>query len=97
MGKVLLIIDNLRFSNAFSNKPLIYNTLWKTFIYSLGGLAFRFVEHLVPFISTHGNLATGYAHFLNESDWPRFWAVQIWVVVLFFFFSLVPGIYTGDG
>ncbi len=88
VGKVLLVIDNLPFINAFSNKPLIYNTLWKTFVYTLGALAFRFAELLVPLISTHGNLPTAYEHFLNESDWPRFWAVQIWVALLFFFFAL---------
>ncbi len=87
VGKVLLIIDNLPFSNVFSKKPLIYNTLWKTFIYTLGALAFRFAELLVPLILSYGNLPTAYEHFLNESDWPRFWAVQIWVAVLFFFFA----------
>lgn len=89
VGKVLLIIDNLPFANAFSNKPLIYNTLWKTLIYSLGGFAFRFMEKLAPFVLTQGNVATGYEHFLNELDWPRFWAVQIWIVLLFFFFAVV--------
>lgn len=88
VGKVVLIIDNLSFANVFSEKPLIYNTLWKTFIYSIGGLVFRLMEELVPFIATRGKTATGYTHLLHEMDWPRFWAVQIWVVVLFFIFAL---------
>ena len=89
VGKVVLVIDNLPFVNAFRDRPLIYNTLWKTLIYSLGGFAFRVMEELVPFIMTYGNMATGFAHFRNELDWPRFWAVQIWVVLLFFFFAVV--------
>ena len=89
VGKVVLVIDNLSFVNAFRDQPLIYNTLWKTLIYSLGGFAFRVMEELVPFIMTYGSVAKGYAHFRNELDWPRFWAVQIWVVVLFFVFALL--------
>jgi hypothetical protein len=89
VGKVVLVIDNVSFVNAFRDQPLIYNTLWKTLIYSLGGFAFRVMEELVPFIMTHGDVARGFVSFRNELDWPRFWAVQIWVVLLFFFFAVV--------
>lgn len=89
VGKVVLVMDNLSFVNAFRDRPLIYNTLWKTLIYSLGGFAFQVMEELVPFVMAHGNVATGFAYFRNELDWPRFWAVQIWVVLLFFFFAVV--------
>jgi hypothetical protein len=88
VGKVMLVIDSVPFINKFADKPLIFNSLWKTFVYSSAGFVFRFIEKLVPFISRYGKLGTAYRHFLNELDWPRFWAVQIWVVLLFFFFVL---------
>lgn len=89
VGKVLLIIDNLRFTNVFSDKPLVYNALWKTLIYSSAGLIYRFVEKLVPFISTYKKPALAYQRFIIEMDWPRFWAVQIWVILLFFSFAII--------
>jgi hypothetical protein len=88
VGKVVMVVDNLSFANAFAGKPLIYNTLWKTFIYSLAGFAFRLMEEFVPFIADRGNATTAY-DYLSSLDWPRFWAVQIWVVLLFFFFAVV--------
>jgi hypothetical protein len=91
VGKVMLIIDSVPFIDAFSNKPLVYNTLWKTMIYSLAGLAFRLVEILIPLIVEHKKLAPAYRDLLVGTDWPRFWAVQIWVVLLFFFFVLSQG------
>jgi hypothetical protein len=33
VGKVVLIADHMPFINKFPDKPLIYNIVWKTFIY----------------------------------------------------------------
>jgi hypothetical protein len=35
VGKVVLMVDKLRFINKFPDRPLIYNTSWKSLIYFL--------------------------------------------------------------
>jgi hypothetical protein len=34
-GKVLLVVDLLPYIDRYRNKPLIYNTLWKTAFYEV--------------------------------------------------------------
>ena len=43
VAKVVLIADMLPFINRFPEKPLIYNTVWKTFIYVLAALLVRYL------------------------------------------------------
>jgi len=87
MGKVVLITDKLPFINKFPDKPLIYNAVWKTFIYILAVFLFRYVEHLFPFLTEYGSVLAANQHLWGEVVWPRFWAIQIWLLVLFFFYS----------
>ena len=77
VGKVVLVADKLPFVNRFPNKPLIYNTLWKTAIYVAAVFVVRYVEHLIPFVIEHGSVAVAHGYLLNEVSWPRFWAATI--------------------
>lgn len=71
VAKVLIFIDNLPFIDLFQKKPLIFNVLWKTTLYGSGSLIFRLI--LRQFHTT-------------VLDWPAFWAIQLWYVMLFFIF-----------
>jgi hypothetical protein len=84
VAKVVLIVDLLPFVNRFPEKPLIYNVVWKTVIYLIAAIFVRYVEHLIPFVREHSDLALANRHLLDEVVWPHFWAVQIWLLVLFF-------------
>ena len=84
VAKVVLIADMLPFVNRFPDRPLIYNVAWKTVIYLVAAFLVRYVEHLVPFVREHGDLAQANRYLLDEVVWPHFWAVQIWLLVLFF-------------
>jgi hypothetical protein len=83
VGKVVLLADLLPMFNQFPNKPLIYNIVWKTFIYMVAALLFRYVEHLIPFIREYKNLTVANNHLLDEAVWPHFWLVQFWLLVCF--------------
>jgi len=87
VAKVMLVGDHLPFMNKFPDKPLMYNMAWKTFIYVLAILLVRYVEELIPFLKKEGGFMEANQHLLREMVWPRFWAIQIWLVVLFFFYS----------
>jgi len=84
VGKVVLVVDTLPFVNRFPGKPLIYNVLWKTGIYLTATFLVRYAEHLLPFFKQYGHLAEAHRHLLEEVVWPRFWLIQMWLIVLFF-------------
>lgn len=86
VGKVLLVVDLLPAVNAFRNRPLIYNTLWKTFLYSLVAFLFRAGEELVPLAMEARSLPAGFERYLGEVHWPRFWAIQVFVGMMLFIF-----------
>lgn len=83
VAKVVLIVDLLPFVNRFPRKPLIYNVVWKTTIYVLAALLVRYAEHLFDFWREHGSLAEANRTMLDQVVWPHFWAVQLWLLVLF--------------
>ena len=86
VGKVVLIADNLSFINKFPGKPLIYNTLWKTFVYMLAAIAVRYVERLIDFARRYGGISEANRQLLNELTWEKFWFIMVWLSVLFFIF-----------
>ena len=86
IAKVVLIVDLVPFVNRFPEKPLIYNVLWKTAIYQVAALLVRYIEHLIPFVREHGDLALANHHLLDKVVWPHFWFIQIWLLVLFFLY-----------
>lgn len=89
VGKVVLIADHLPFMNRFPDRPLIWNVVWKTLVYILATTIVRYLEQLVHASIDHGGLAEGNAALFDAMIWSRFWAVQIWLVVLFFGYTLL--------
>ena len=83
-GKVLAAADLLPIMNVFPGKPLIYATLWKTSIYSLGILLYRYCDFLAPFIFQYKDLSIGLRQGVLQVDWYWFWGIQLWVFVLLF-------------
>ena len=61
VGKAILIADALPFVNWFSQKRLIYNVAWRTFLYIIVVLLFQFLEELIPLISKYGSVGTALA------------------------------------
>jgi hypothetical protein len=86
IAKVVLIADALPFVNRFPEKPLIYNVVWKTAIYLLAALLVHYLEHLVPLWWRGRDLVAAHERLLQETVWPHFWAVQLWLLVLLFIY-----------
>ena len=89
VGKVVLVADLLPFMNRFPNKPLIYNIVWKTFMYMVAALIVRYLEHFIPLVFEYKNLAVASNHFFDEIVWPHFWLVQLWLLVCFLMYCTV--------
>jgi hypothetical protein len=96
-GKVLLAVDLLPFLDRFRGRPLIYGTLWKASLYSLAAFLFRVGEHLVPWAVKEGGLAAGSRHMLATVEWPRFWAIQVWITSLLLVFVAVREVVVAVG
>jgi hypothetical protein len=84
VAKAVLLADYLPIVDRFPDRPLIYNVVWKTLIYTVGAMFLHYLEHLIKFWRQSGSLAEGNRQLLSEVVWPHFWAVQMWLVVLLF-------------
>ena len=82
LGKAVLIADKLPFINRYPDKPLAYNVVWKTTIYTLVAMLIHYIERLVDFWREVGGFVAGNEKLLTEIVWPHFWAIQIILVVL---------------
>ncbi len=86
IGKIMLVVESLPFLNKFSGRPLIYTTLWKTFIYSSFGILFLYIEKLAPLLIKYKDISIAWGEMLSSIIWPRFISSQVWLVVLFLIF-----------
>jgi len=89
VGKVVLIADALPFVNRFPEKPLMFNVAWKTLIYMVAALVVHYLEHLIPVWWRIGDLAAASRQLWQEIVWPHFWAIQLWLLVLFFMYCAI--------
>lgn len=85
-GKVVLMVDKLPLVNQFPDRPLIYNTLWRSLLYFLAALVVRYLDQLVHFLRRHDGFMEANRQMLAEVVWPHFWLLQMWLAVLFLIF-----------
>jgi hypothetical protein len=88
LAKAVLLADLLPAINRYPDRPLIYNVLWKTLIYSVMATALHYLENLIDFWREAGGLVAGNRLLLERIVWPHFWALEIIIVVLVFNYCL---------
>ena len=88
VAKVLVVIDHLPFINAFPNRPLIFNVIWKTFIYEVTTFVVRFLMRVVPSFLDTESFISGYIAFKSSFDSMQFLSIQLLYLVLFFTFVI---------
>lgn len=88
-AKVVLILDLMPVANRFAGHPLVLSIAWKTLLFMLVIAAFKYLEHLVPLLHAHRDLAAAHHALVASIQWPRFWALGIWLAVLFAVFAAV--------
>jgi hypothetical protein len=81
-AKVLFTVDLLPFVDAFPRKPLIYNVVWKSALYSVAALIFMYIEPFFRSLFRGKGLAASHSLAFHVFALPRTWAVEIWVAML---------------
>jgi hypothetical protein len=79
VAKSILVVEVLPLSKLFSNRGLI-NILWKTALFGLVVLMFRFIEELFHSLREHDSFETAVTAMLQGITWPVFWIVTIWII-----------------
>jgi hypothetical protein len=82
VGKALLVTDQIKFINKYPDKPLIYNIVWKTFLYLLVTLIVQYIEGIIPLWVKYHSVKIAIDRGWEEIIWPHFWAVHIVFVFL---------------
>ena len=82
VGKSILIADALPLFRWYREPKLIYNIVWRMFLYLSVVLIFQILEELIPLVSKTGSLMAGVRSFFSEVNIPRFWATHL-VLALF--------------
>jgi len=66
LAKVIMIGDVLRLGRSLDQKPLIYSTLYKTFVFSLFVAVFALIEHLIKNLWSGTGLTASLVNFLGK-------------------------------
>jgi len=89
IGKSVLLADLLPFINRYPDKPLLWNVLWKTFVYFLVGTVLHYLERLYEFWKDAPDFVSANQKMLSELVWPHFWAIQILLAILILIYCVV--------
>lgn len=80
-GKVILIVNALPFIDLFPNKPLIYNIVWKLFLYSLAALLFRMLDILLHEAYRFDSWVYAWQRVEHVLHKPLFWSLQLFLMM----------------
>ena len=83
VAKLLFFVDMVPGVDAFRGKPLVYNIVWKTPIYLVMSLLYRYIEPAIGSVVAGMSVAEAHAYTMEEFAHPRFWAIEVWLAALF--------------
>lgn len=86
VAKVILVVDLFSFVDRFRDKPVIYNVLWRTFLYSLVALFIEYLEEFIPSIWADHDIVAANRAVFEEFAWQKFAAVHIWLTLGIFMY-----------
>lgn len=91
VAKAILIVDSLPLARWFGSR-LIYNVLWRTWLFGMVSLLFRILEELLPAMFGSRSFADEAAHLWSAISWPHFWVMQMWLFALLLLFTLAAAL-----
>jgi len=99
VGKSVLVANALPFFRRLDAAPLIRPVLFKSGVYFTAVCAVRFLEKLIEFLAHGGALQELPDYVATQFTWHRFFAIQIWILVLFLIYTFISELNAlfGDG
>ena len=88
VGKSILIADATPLFNWFARKRLIYNIIWRIFLYFTIALLFQFLEELIPLVFKYESVPLAIENLFKEIKWNRFWIIHIIVMIFMVIYTL---------
>jgi len=83
VGKVLLLVNALPFINAFPQKPLIYNIVWKFCIFSVTIFLLEVLHSFLHLWLKTSDATFAWEHLGHELLSPLFWATALCLFLVF--------------
>lgn len=87
VAKAILVVEALPMSRLSSGSRMT-QVIWKTLLYGLMVLLFRFVEELIPYASKHGSLVPAVQAMVGEVSWTLFTVLALWILGGLFLYCL---------
>jgi len=99
VGKAVLVTDHMPFMRRFEGAPLIQPILFKSAIYWAVTFAVRLADGYVHYLGGGGVPGEFWSYLIDNFSWPRFFSIQIWLMVLFMIYVTIGELSTlfGDG
>lgn len=82
VAKVVLIANRIPFLNLYPKKPLIYNVVIKTIVFSIFTILFMLIEEFARLARMNGGCAAGWDKMKSDFTPALFLARQAWTFVL---------------
>ena len=87
VAKAILLVEALPIAQISSSRRLL-QILWKTLLYGVVALLFRFMEELIPLVSKHGGFVSAVKAMQEEVSWPLFAVLALWILGGLFLYCL---------
>lgn len=87
VAKAILIVEALPIARLCSSMRIL-QIIWKTLLYGMVVLLFRFVEELIPLVSKHGGLVSAIKALQGEVSWALFAVLALWILGGLFLYCL---------
>ena len=97
VAKVILVVDLFPFVDRFRDRPVIYNVLWRTFLYSLVALFIAYLEEFIPSVWADHDIVAANRAVFEEFAWQKFAAVHIWLTLGIFMYCTATEIASSLG
>jgi len=91
VSKAIILADALPLFRWFVQIRLIYNIIWRVFLYIACTLVFLCLEELIPLLSKFGSFISASEHLVEEINWFRFWSSGIVLAMFLSHYSFSTG------
>jgi hypothetical protein len=87
VAKAILVVEALPIARLFSGR-LWFHVIWKTLLFNVVVLIFRYVEEIIPLVRKHGDLLAATEELFREISWPQFGVFHLWLFCALFLYCV---------